>query len=162
MTSSLQLRLFSLSRFSLHQPRYIVSLFLKPVFLFFLFVLKSFFLISHVHPSLFLDNLAIATKDTDIITNAVILLFVNEIDERLYQLASACNIHFISEVDESFSRNSYHAKKELIIHRALHKLRKKLRNILFIKKYNKAPHNDEEENSSNENNVVESHNQQLL
>jgi len=83
-------------------------------------------------------NLAIATKDTEIITNAVILLFVNEIDERLYQLAEACNIQFVNEVNESMERNSYYNRKELIIYRALHKTRKRFRSMLSMKKKDRA------------------------
>lgn len=97
--------------------------------------LLSFFLFI-IHILISVDNLAIATKDTDIITNAVILLFVNEIDGRLYQLAETCNLQFISEVIESSQSNSFYDKKELLIHRAFRKTTKRLRRILFITKYN--------------------------
>jgi len=79
-------------------------------------------------------NMAIAKKDTDIITNAVILLFVNEIDERLYQLTEACDIEWIKEVNESLTRNSYFDRSELLIHRSLHTLRKTIRSTMLMKK----------------------------
>jgi len=79
-------------------------------------------------------NLAIATKDTDIITNAVILLFVNEIDEKLYQLTEAFGIEWIKEVNESLERNSYFDRRELLIYRSLHKMRKRIRSIMSMKK----------------------------
>lgn len=43
----------------------------------------------------FIDNNAFSTKNTELIANAVILLFVNELDERLYQLVEACNSEWI-------------------------------------------------------------------
>eukprot|EP00594_Rhizosolenia_setigera_P014592 CAMPEP_0178954346 /NCGR_PEP_ID=MMETSP0789-20121207/8934_1 /TAXON_ID=3005 /ORGANISM="Rhizosolenia setigera, Strain CCMP 1694" /LENGTH=187 /DNA_ID=CAMNT_0020635727 /DNA_START=383 /DNA_END=946 /DNA_ORIENTATION=- len=79
-------------------------------------------------------NLAIATKDTGIITNAVVLLFVNEIDERLYQLAEACDINWVREVDESLRRDGYFNRRDLFIQRSLHKLRKSTRNAFSMKK----------------------------
>jgi len=79
-------------------------------------------------------NMAIAKKDTDIITNAVILLFVNEIDERLYQLTEACDIEWIKEVNESLERNSYFDRRELLIYRSLHKMRKRIRSMMSITK----------------------------
>lgn len=80
------------------------------------------------------DNLAIATKDTDIITNAVILLFVNEIDERLYQLAETCDLDWVRHVNEATRRDSYFERKHLIIYRGLHKVRKRIRSLLGIEK----------------------------
>eukprot|EP00594_Rhizosolenia_setigera_P020063 CAMPEP_0178954514 /NCGR_PEP_ID=MMETSP0789-20121207/9035_1 /TAXON_ID=3005 /ORGANISM="Rhizosolenia setigera, Strain CCMP 1694" /LENGTH=171 /DNA_ID=CAMNT_0020635929 /DNA_START=675 /DNA_END=1190 /DNA_ORIENTATION=- len=67
-------------------------------------------------------NYAIATKDTDIITNAVILLFVNEIDERLFQLAEACNYYLVDEVDKSFQLNTYHDTTELVINQGIERI----------------------------------------
>lgn len=89
------------------------------------------------------DILAIGTKDTDMITNAAILLFVNEIDERLYQLAEACNIKWVLEVNESLQRNSYFNKRELLIYRALHKGRKRLRRLLSVEKKHDLANDDQ-------------------
>jgi len=72
-------------------------------------------------------NLAIATKDTDLIVNAVILLFVNELDERVFQLVEACHLEWASEVDESIQRNSYHeGDRKLNVSRAVNKVTKRL------------------------------------
>lgn len=75
------------------------------------------------------DNLAIATKDTELIVNAVILLFVNELDERVYQLVEALNVSWTNEVDASIQRNSYHEEQKLNIFRGLHKITKRVRNL---------------------------------
>lgn len=63
------------------------------------------------------DNLAIATKDTELIVNAVILLFVNEIDERIYQLAETCSPCWVREIKASFERQSYYQHKDMMVKR---------------------------------------------
>lgn len=82
---------------------------------------------SMIHASI--DNYAIASNDTEMIYDAVILLFVNEIDERLYQLAESCNLNWVYEVNESVERDSYHDKKDLIIYRSIHRVRKRIRSF---------------------------------
>lgn len=49
------------------------------------------------------DNVAIAVKNTDLIVNAVILLFVNEIDERIHSLCCVVNEKWVRSVEESIS-----------------------------------------------------------
>jgi len=73
-------------------------------------------------------NLAIATKNTDLIVNAVILLFVNELDERMFQLVDALNLSWAGEVEESIQRNSYHDARanRLNVTRAANKIRERV------------------------------------
>lgn len=76
------------------------------------------------------DNYAIATKDTELIVNAVILLFVNELDERLFQLVQTCNFSFAEEVDESLERISFYDNDQrLNVSRAVNKVTKRLRSL---------------------------------
>lgn len=82
--------------------------------------------------------MALATKNTELVVNAVILLFVNELDERLFQLAERVNIEWVKEVNESIVRKSYHDRKTLLLNRSLHKVRKRMRSMLSIKKLNEA------------------------
>lgn len=74
-------------------------------------------------------NLAIATKDTELIVNAVILLFVNELDERLFQLCQMLNLSFTYAVEESLERDSFHENQKLNVSRGVNKLKKRLREI---------------------------------
>lgn len=92
------------------------------------------------------DNLAIATKNTEMIENAVILLFVNELDERLFQLAEVCHFTPCILVDESLEMDSNSNKRELVLYRSLHKFRKRLRSYLSQKKSEKEhPQNGDSE-----------------
>eukprot|EP00594_Rhizosolenia_setigera_P002454 CAMPEP_0178943184 /NCGR_PEP_ID=MMETSP0789-20121207/2435_1 /TAXON_ID=3005 /ORGANISM="Rhizosolenia setigera, Strain CCMP 1694" /LENGTH=158 /DNA_ID=CAMNT_0020622729 /DNA_START=765 /DNA_END=1241 /DNA_ORIENTATION=+ len=45
-------------------------------------------------------NMALATKNTELIVNAVILLFVIEIDEKLYQLSKICFPNLVVHIEE--------------------------------------------------------------
>lgn len=48
-------------------------------------------------------NMAIGTKNTDIIVNAVILLFVNDLDEQLFLLAECCSASWVKGTYETYS-----------------------------------------------------------
>lgn len=89
-----------------------------------------YFMLTFLLPFHHADNYAIATKDTDLIVNAVILLFVNELDERLFQLVQTCNFSFAEEVDESLERTSFYDNDQrLNVYRAVNKVTKRLRSM---------------------------------
>lgn len=80
------------------------------------------------------------------IENAVILLFVNELDERLFQLAEVCHFTPCVLVDQSLEMDSNSDRSELVLYRSLHKFRKRLRSYLSLKKPEKEhPHNGDSE-----------------
>lgn len=70
--------------------------------------------------------MAIAIKDTELIVNAVILLFVNELDERMFELCKMLNLSFTDEVEVSLHRESYDEDQKLNVYRAANKIRKKV------------------------------------
>lgn len=58
--------------------------------------------------------MAIAAKNTEVIVNAVILLFVAEIDERLYQLAQGINKGWVKDIKDTADKDQ-HFFDDLII-----------------------------------------------
>lgn len=71
----------------------------------------------------------IATKSTELVVNAVVLLFVNELDERLYQLAERCNKQWVTCVTESFEKNYNHDDKKLILSRTVDEARNRVSDV---------------------------------
>lgn len=95
-------------------------------------------------------NYAIASKDTELIVNAVILLFVNELDERLFQLVEDCGISWVDEVDDSLRSIRYHEENSLIVSRTLHKVNKRF-NCFFG--FTKKSGDEESDDLSSEENI---------
>lgn len=104
-------------------------------------------------------NSAIATKNTELIVNTVILLFVVELDEKLYELAETINESLVSGIEKRMNENNNSTKDLLLknwsqipsnsfksvkggIRKGYHSLRKKP-----FKKHTKKYTNDEKNQS---------------
>lgn len=104
-------------------------------------------------------NSAIATKNTELIVNTVILLFVVELDEKLYELAETINESLVSGIEKRMIENNNSSKDLLLmnwtqipsnsfksvkggIRKGYHSLRKKP-----FKKHTKKYTNDEKNKS---------------
>jgi len=82
--------------------------------------------------------IAIAAKNTDMIKDAVILLFVVEIDERIFELVKIMNPEWVSNIDNNM-RNSYiHEGDDLIITSWANKSKEMIRekSLAFRRKIN--------------------------
>lgn len=100
-------------------------------------------------------NLATAITNTDIIKDAVILLFVNELDERFYEIAEGCNKYYVSDVDEALEHSTtYHDEHRLVIEKSFHKVHKRVSDLL-----NRSSSKDHESISKDDDDEHSHHNQ---
>lgn len=85
--------------------------------------------------------MAIATKNTELIVNTVILLFVVEMDERLYQLAETCNYKWVKSIEQEMDEKKESHGGDLLLQRSSTKLSSFVRryhlNFKLPKKYEK-------------------------
>lgn len=61
-------------------------------------------------------SIAIATKNTDLIKDAVVLLFVIEIDERIFQLVEAMNPIWVEQIKKYMKNTTMYEGNVLVIH----------------------------------------------
>lgn len=59
--------------------------------------------------------IAIVTKNTDLIKDAVVLLFVIEIDERLFQLVESIEPEWVRKIDENMRNSRVYEGKDLVL-----------------------------------------------
>eukprot|EP00594_Rhizosolenia_setigera_P004607 CAMPEP_0178953062 /NCGR_PEP_ID=MMETSP0789-20121207/8204_1 /TAXON_ID=3005 /ORGANISM="Rhizosolenia setigera, Strain CCMP 1694" /LENGTH=197 /DNA_ID=CAMNT_0020634267 /DNA_START=751 /DNA_END=1344 /DNA_ORIENTATION=+ len=85
--------------------------------------------------------IAIAVKNTDLIKDAVVLLFVIEIDERIYELVENINPEWVDDIERDMIEGSIYLGNDLVIgsvvegvstsvRRARRKIRRKCRKVV--------------------------------
>jgi len=68
----------------------------------------------------YLFNNAVGTNNTAILVDAAVLLYLNDIDEKLLEILSKINPDWIDELDETISEYSSFLEKEIIFNETLH------------------------------------------
>lgn len=86
--------------------------------------------------------MAIATKNTELIVNTVILLFVVEMDERLYQLAETCNYKWVKSIEQEMDEKKESHGGDLLLQRSSTKLSSFVRRYHLFKLPKKYEKND--------------------
>lgn len=71
--------------------------------------------------------------------NAVVLLFVNELDERLYQLAHACNLQWVEDVHNSMRMSRNTEARNLILTTSINQARTYIRKASKMTSNSKSP-----------------------
>lgn len=94
-------------------------------------------------------NLVTVRMDTELIVNTVILLFILEEDERLYQLISSVNPSFVIDVEKDMRESANFNGDDLIVSSWIKKFSERFRkitsNISFQSKKREADNNDGED-----------------